>query len=404
MDNVGSVTNYGQGFNTNINRFVPGGYVVGAFANQRSFVRTVTPGDPDRRPIQAAINDASRLGGGAIYLTPGTYMTTNKILMKSNVSLIGANQSNTVIDFGGTDTAYLAGTLTDNVVLRGITFKGFDDSGADSASVRFSSSNFVTIEECNFGNPITSFDLAGDILNSACGNFTVRNCRSGTPGVSSGGFFYYSTAVQQSNYVGNNYIAGHNVAFYGGAAVNDTVFIGNTIEGNTSYVFKGNFNNSQILSNHISYPEGTQVDSIGSFFATSAMVIMGNNITMGTGGLFDFPSLIQSRIIGNYITANKAGTCLMNFRAVASNNIITGNFIDAGAAANQEGIKFSGTSSGNIVNGNVIFSNSSGTGYAVNISDSTSDFNIVTNNYLIGQTGGFNNASSNSIGTNNLTN
>ena len=190
MDNQGTPSYQTSGFNTNINRFVPGGYIVGAFANQRSFVRTVTPGDPDRNPIQVAINEANRLGGGVVNIGIGTYVLGSQINLFNNVFVNGQDSQNTVIDCNGGTYGFVlvgsSGNSKNNVVINNL--KIINSTRGSVIDFRFV--DYSLISNCIFSNNYGSAQdasTAGDINLSDTSFCRVEN------NTSSGGEFFAST-------------------------------------------------------------------------------------------------------------------------------------------------------------------------------------------------------------------
>ncbi|MEV6512341.1 immunoglobulin-like domain-containing protein [Streptomyces sp. NPDC051642] len=81
----------------------------------------VAPG----QSIQAAIDDVAAAGGGVVRLGAGVHFLTTPLNMRSTVTLVGAGQDRTVIQYTGTDSA-ITTTLKQiqDVVMKGFTLEG----------------------------------------------------------------------------------------------------------------------------------------------------------------------------------------------------------------------------------------------------------------------------------------
>ncbi|MEW1824134.1 immunoglobulin-like domain-containing protein [Streptomyces sp. NPDC088196] len=81
----------------------------------------VAPG----QSVQAAIDDVAAAGGGVVRLGPGVHPLTTPLNMRSTVTLVGAGQNRTVIQYTGTGSA-ITTTLKQlqDVVMKGFTLEG----------------------------------------------------------------------------------------------------------------------------------------------------------------------------------------------------------------------------------------------------------------------------------------
>jgi hypothetical protein len=87
--------------------------------------------------INAVIAGAS--SGQTVYVQPGTYTITGKIVMKSGVSLIKQTTTSPIFDASGLSTLLIMGYTTDmsNCIISGITFWNIRFSVVSSASTTF---------------------------------------------------------------------------------------------------------------------------------------------------------------------------------------------------------------------------------------------------------------------------
>src|SRR4030042_861471 len=101
------------------NRFVPGGYITGPNANQRFYTQVVSSNTLGSSPIQQAINEADRVGGGKVFIKSGTYTMGTNINLTSNIDLVGEDAKTTVLDFNlGINSITTSGS---NIVLSNLT-------------------------------------------------------------------------------------------------------------------------------------------------------------------------------------------------------------------------------------------------------------------------------------------
>ena len=383
MDNQGTAQyqappSFGAGFNTNINRFVPGGYVVGPNVNQRGYVRTVTPGDPGRNSIQAAINEASRLGGGVVNITRGTYTILNNISMLSNVHLVGQNPLNTTFDFnGGTNQIQSIGTsgngYIQDVSIENIEFTGRrtgTNTEGNQSNIFFNYVNNAIIKNCIFTdnwNSLTNQGLDMEIGDSGGfpRNIVVEDCKI----LNSGGLIITASA----SYLRNCFFGTcNNVAIKAGIASNikitnnhflscgsyfleshdegdwvGGIFSNNTISNQLAVGFKDNSTEGCIFANNkISAGTGIEGHCFSCSSAFSKNIVVGNFIQSFSGDGINMPSGAILNTITANIFDNNGGTGV-GMASGANENAISSNIFNANGGTISNG----GT--GNILTGNV---------------------------------------------------
>lgn len=354
----------GGQLNTNINRFVPGGQIVGPNANQRGFVAVVSPNSPDRHPIRSAINEANRLGGGKILIKSGTYSdillngtSLVNISLYSNIELVGEDNDTTAIDF--TNSAYafvgagVAGTPLHNIHIENLNFI---NGSIGNGLLNFDYVDDLSVSNCHFGTNNGGL-LNGDINITNCNRALVEGCyslastrfiagasnknyvirqnlieNSGPDAISTG----QGTAVAILNNIVRNYSAssGIDVAQSSGG---DTLILGNIIENDISggvgisvasgsatkiigndLIKSGTFGmagygiqvsgpNSIIANNHIR--GGTWAVAVQLLIGANGAVVCGNNVaSAGTG--VEIGSTVSRYIISSNYLYGASGTTI----------------------------------------------------------------------------------------------
>lgn len=130
-------------------------------------VKQVAPGDD----IQAAIDAVNREGGGTVQLLAKQYIVKSKIVMKSNVSLVGAGRDITVLDFvdsaDGIISSGTANTFVENTLIKDLTIQNaVGVSGVDYYYTKYFTLENVRIFSC-FGKGMRI---------QRCQRFRINNC------------------------------------------------------------------------------------------------------------------------------------------------------------------------------------------------------------------------------------
>lgn len=127
----------------------------------------------DLAPIQAAIDAANAAGGGIVFFPEGTYIVSNRIAPKSNVTLQGVpNVSIIKISINDHIIVKVTGSLT-NFTIDSMTFAGpVNEFPTSPKRTRTTSGNGAT----------TAVYLSGDgdpfqVGAGSISNFTMRNCK-----------------------------------------------------------------------------------------------------------------------------------------------------------------------------------------------------------------------------------
>lgn len=171
--------------NPRVNTLLPGKNIItGPHADVRTYAVVVRPGDTKYSTIKNALSEVSRLGGGKIYVTAGTYvMTSVGTISTNNTEIIGENRETTVFQVGS--AANIGGIFdiqADNVILHDFTLDGnkANQTGGTQFLVNFTTGGFqnLTIERVNFINQYQA--ASGDCLSITNNNVYVSNCFFGT--------------------------------------------------------------------------------------------------------------------------------------------------------------------------------------------------------------------------------
>jgi len=119
--------------------------------------------------IQDAIDEVSGLGGGTIYLAPGTYNMTSDITIPSNVYLLGASRSSVIIDFGSADYSIesvgTVGTHIQNILIKDLTVQNSTGRGIYLQYNDYSMLDSIDVFDCGTGIEFDNVDSTGILGN-----------------------------------------------------------------------------------------------------------------------------------------------------------------------------------------------------------------------------------------------
>lgn len=123
----------------------------------------------DTVAVQNAIN-AAAIGGGTVYVPPGTYKITSEVTVANNVSITGAGAYVSTLKWGGTNqttSAILHVQGPNNAPVTGIAFRDFGLDG---------NNNFTNGQGAGYGLRLVSvqYSLFQNMLIQACGTQCIR--------------------------------------------------------------------------------------------------------------------------------------------------------------------------------------------------------------------------------------
>lgn len=298
------------------------------------------------RDIQDAIDHVDALGGGRIFVSAGTYVVSGTTVLRSNISVFGEDNDNTVINFNN-GTSYFSAIGTTNARLRNIHFNNLqfkNSARSDEGAITFQYVDDVSVTNCKFNNNYSVTEgNGGDIAFYDSTTCIVESCFLGTSGA--------GIRVNACNTVSirNNYIK--NSVSYGMILTDGTTILvdGNTVErptnasvyidgnntivtnnqfilGTSTMVYITNAVSRNIISNNIIQTNGTAVRGIHSA-ADNDNTLISNNIISGTPNIGIWLDDGDNNIIqGNRIIDSTTGILIDNTcdRTIVIGNQLTG--------------------------------------------------------------------------------
>jgi len=324
--------------------------------------------------IQDAINDPQTQNGHTIFVEEGVYC--EHVTVNKSLSLIGADQSNTVID--GNYSGNVVNITADNVEITGFTIQ---NSGHDSYHGVYSTSNNNSISHNTIVNNGDGIKIYKSSNNSVSGNFVVNN----------------DYGVALSWYCDNNSISGNFVVNndYGVALswyCDNNSISGNNITSSEYGIFLHTCSDSFLQGNLLNgnqYGFGVEGFELNHYFASidTSNLVDGNpiyylinqqelTINKATHPQIGFLALINSTDISVEnlnLTKNKQGVLL----AYTNNTTIKNNTI----VNNDDGIYLYNSSNNDISLNNITLNNHDGIKIYLSSNNSISENNITTNNY-----------------------
>lgn len=355
-----------------------------------------TDGTDDDVQIQAAIDALT--GGGTILLREGTYTLSDKVLVNEvNVRFVGMGDA-TIITiptnfYNGSTIDYMFDVSVADVEFHHIYFDGNKANQTNNGGPFDIGGDNFTMEHCKFVNAknsavehtaagLTSYFYRcffsewedGYLAIYDGGNssdFVVDNCFFSTTqtGVSCIG------ESQQRSIISNNY-------FYLNSAYNaNCIDNARGLVAHNYIVITGAMGSSaraidtvdaRVIGNHIDASGGSaNIGADGIFGADIAH----DNLLWGLGTGIDGCSSVKN----NYILDSRAQAVVVT----GSNSVIQGNYISGSGVATSDtydGILINSAVDRCVITGNRVFGGTMR--YAVNVSASTCDNNIVSNNIL----------------------
>ena len=293
----------------------------------------IATGTNDENTINTALTAAA---GGSVYLAEGTFTVAATILVPNNTTLTGAGNGS-IVQFAN------LGGVSDNMIENkdnpgaGVVISSLKLDGRRDINTSGSTKAIYLI---NVGTGGASY-REGARLN----DLTVNRFRSFTVELNSSS---YST-IANSTFLDNK---GGYAIYLGSTSTFNTV-TGNTINSTATGTSDGvvvSGSNNTVVSNTITV-------------VTRAVWVVGSN------------NVISSNNLSSTGASNTYGTIFVNSGATL--NTVSSNNIEY---TSSDGIHVAGSDSNSFI-GNMLKKNG-GTGYSINISNSTSDTNYLANNIL----------------------
>ncbi|MCG2693362.1 right-handed parallel beta-helix repeat-containing protein [Candidatus Parcubacteria bacterium] len=349
-----------QGGNVGINTTAPAAKLVVKGDMTASKVNKVIVVDgvtysADGSGIQAAIN-ALPAGGGKVFLPEGTYTISATLTLASNVILEGAGKTATILNLAnGVNAAVISATNASNIRIALLKIDANNTNnncshchGLYLTNVDYSTIDNIWLEDCEDD---AIYFYSGSNNNAVTNSTFNANAES-------------AIHVYSSSY---NTIANNNVVSNGDRAIE--------LYPSSTY--------NTVLGNILNSNSGTAVH----LCASSNYNVVGDNVIKGNrNGITLDRGCHNNTITGNNLSAN-TGYGIALTSCGGDNNVISNNVIyDNGAAGGYSGIYLANTNDGsdnNIIASNVIY-DSAGTGYAINISGSYNDNNVLVGNRITG--------------------
>jgi len=343
-------------------------------ASHRTYNAVVgTDPEDDFDDIQDAIDFVHSIGGGTVFIKPGTYTQAENIVLYSNITLESNDANSTIIDFNDSGF-YVQIHGTDSVVLENITIRNIAITGVNYIADAALYANYVddlVIENCIFTAMIYSSPYGTiDTLLTNCNRITLRN------NYHADSIICYQPGLCTDVFITNNYVENASYTF------TDLWDIGSkiTIAGNYVAECAGFFyteygaDNILITDNYVN-----TFSYIGIYLGAASNSIITNNHLYGNDQ--NFPGIwltVLNRCIvtNNYIyNFNQSGIFLANTdtgvdRCVVSNNVCNSN--------DRYGIEIAGANcNNNIILGNMLANNTLG-GYLNNGTGTELGHNVTT--------------------------
>jgi len=192
--------------------------------------------------------------GGTVHVAAGTYLLSAEIYIDKDISLLGEDESTTILDGQGTVRIMRTSDLDQDNVIDGFTFQnGYASDGAGMYNIAYSS---PIVSNCTFLNNSANSYGAG-IFNNNYSSPTIANCTfSGNTASISGGGIYNNNASSPA--IKNCIFSENTATNYGGGIYNNSsanpTVTNCTFSANTSNIFGGavyNYYSSPTITNCI---------------------------------------------------------------------------------------------------------------------------------------------------------
>ena len=336
----------------------------------------VATGSADQTTINNALVDANPAAStrkyGKVYLFAGTYIINNSITIPNNTTLAGAGAGTLITIPNGVNANFSAIVNTDTTTGTNVTIQ---DLRLDGNKANQSGSNIamngVKLTAMGGGSG-ASARRGASVLNLIANNWYAS-------GTGIGGALYLlgssNNTLTGNSFQGNSYAG---IILESGSS-NNTI-TGNTMQGSTNGLRISASNYNSVTGNM------SQGNTNGFYLATGSNNAVTGNISQGNTYGIRLWSNSYNTISGNTVSGNTTYGIFLESSSANDNNI-SGNAInDSGGSTTNNGIYLSGADTNNITGNKITDTSCTGSCYAINISDATSDNNYLADNTLGGGT------------------
>lgn len=349
----------------------------------------VCNGTADQGTINYAVN-ATGVNGGAVYLLEGTYNITSSINLDNTAPVVSTNK--VIIGTGaGTVLRVTTGTSNVNVInasnvtgtlISQLMVDGNNQTGGNNNGIVFDNVSNSKINNVQ----VKSIDGIGISFVSSSNN-TVSNSSSKLN--SNNGIRLDHSS--NNNVSGNNFSsAGSNAGIFLNTLNQNNIISNNIVRSNAGsgiLVSNSSFNiirNNNIASNSV---HGILLMGSDSSNTSDSNIISGNNVeSNGTDTTSHYGIRLglanNNTVSANCLYGNKRGISIGD----SSNNVVLNNLLTDNGDRGIQLLDLAGfiaTTNNNLISSNLIYA-SSGSGYGVDISDSTCKNNYLVANYISG--------------------
>jgi parallel beta-helix repeat protein len=254
-------------------------------------------GPADFHTIQEAINVAT--SGDTVFVYNGTYLEWNLVLGEDNLSLIGENKDNTIID--GMNLGWILTLTAQNVTVTGFT-----------------------IQKSSIG---TAGVFLNHAIKSKISNNIIKNHDSGIYSIFSNG-----------NVIENNWVANNNEGIILSSVCKENRVMNNNVTGNTLFAgvdLSNGAHDNEIENNNVFQ------NKYGILIAYENNSIFGNRIINNDVGIYEYSESTQGyKVFHNNFINNTKQVDLGDLSVNAWDNGLEGNYWSDynGTDFNQDGI------------------------------------------------------------------
>jgi hypothetical protein len=287
----------------------------------------------DFTDIQEAIDYINGLGGGTVFIKSGTYIPTSDMTLYSNITLLGEDSTNTIINFNSSSyrlvvegTAFTTGGLVRNVRISNLQFKNCYNPTYGAIYLHWVTDSII--ENCKFlSNWNASAGYGADIYKTGCQRIRITNCQT-----SLSGHFVKGVPIANTDYhieISNCFAS----------TMKDDVIVN---PGST---------NTRIFNNIINFSEGAGI-SLTSPSPIHAKI--SNNYIAYTTGNGIYANVSNLLISGNEIKSYSSSDNLIVIEGAGGEDAqIVSNMLN-GVPENKVGIVIGQNRDGSIITSNII--------------------------------------------------
>ena len=326
---------------------------ISRWARAKQVIVAPTLAQGDYTTIQEGINYLNNLsvGGGILFLAPGTYYPTSDIIIGSaNVDIVGLDPDLCIIDFQNTSKYIFIGV--NNTQIQNVSIKR---STKSEGAIYFNQKQYCGVTNCKF-----SGNAYWDIKGYKVKNLNIKNCYSSQ----SSGFLNTSGYSEDINIIENTIKETTSIT-NGSIQINDAVNMkisNNTIRDSAGFgiLCEDNGLYNQVQGNWISDSGSDAIRIINGPYGD--FVFDSNHILSNTGNGIYIDAIYGAIISNNFIKDNGGDGVRLND---AQDTPINGNKISGNTGY---GVRVEAGANRTTIVGNNINSNTAG-----NVQDSGSD-------------------------------